>query len=96
MFWKRRICFYIGTSVRNNEKTAYEYLVAEDTVVKQLEAKLTPSGLSKRMLSDGTYEELPQTEGNDPNACAFEKWFREPMKASCRKYVSASIVWHSM
>ena len=65
--------FYIGTSVRNNEKTAYEYLVAEDTVVKQLEAKLTPSGLSKRMLSDGTYEELPQTEGNDPNACAFEK-----------------------
>ena len=42
-------------------------------MVKQLEAKLTPSGLSKRMLSDGTYEELPQTEGNDPNACAFEK-----------------------
>lgn len=42
-------------------------------MVKQLEAKLTPSGLAKRMLSDGTYEELPQTEGNDPNACAFEK-----------------------
>ena len=70
---KGAYAFYIGTSVRNNEKTAYEYLVAEDTVVKQLEAKLTPSGLSKRMLSDGTYEELPQTEGNDPNACAFEK-----------------------
>ena len=70
---KGAYAFYIGTSVRNNEKTAYEYLVAEDTVVKQLEAKLTPSGLSKRMLSDGTYEELPQTEGNDPNACAFGK-----------------------
>lgn len=70
---KGAYAFYIGTSVRNNEKTAYEYLVAEDTVVKQLKAKLTPSGLSKRMLSDGTYEELPQTEGNDPNACAFEK-----------------------
>ena len=70
---KGAYAFYIGTSVRNNEKTAYEYLVAEDTVVKQLEAKLTPSGLSKRMLSDGTYEELPQTEENDPNACAFEK-----------------------
>ena len=53
---KGAYAFYIGTSVRNNEKTAYEYLVAEDTVVKQLEAKLTPSGLSKRMLSDGTYE----------------------------------------
>ena len=53
---KGAYAFYIGTSVRNNEKTAYEYLVAEDTVLKQLEAKLTPSGLSKRMLSDGTYE----------------------------------------
>lgn len=70
---KGAYAFYIGTSVRDNEKSAYEYQVAEDTVVKQLKAKLTPSGLSKRMLSDGTYEELPQTEGNDPNACAFEK-----------------------
>ena len=70
---KGAYAFYIGTSVRDNEKAAYEYQVAEDTVVKQLKAKLTPSGLSKRMLSDGTYEELPQTEGNDPNACAFEK-----------------------
>ena len=70
---KGAYAFYIGTSVRDNEKAAYEYQVAEDTVVKQLKAKLTPSGLSKRMLSDGTYEELPRTEGNDPNACAFEK-----------------------
>lgn len=70
---KGAYAFYIGTSVRDVTKAEFEYQVAEDTVVEQLTAKLVPSNLKKRMLSDGSFEELPQTEPNDPNACAFEK-----------------------
>ena len=65
--------FYVGTSVRDTEKTTYSWEQKEDKVTKQLMAKLVPSNLKKRMLSDGTYEALPLMEANDPNACVFEK-----------------------
>ncbi len=42
-------------------------------MTKQLSAKAAPSGLKKRMLSDGSYEELPVSEGNDSNACVLVK-----------------------
>ena len=56
---KGEYCFYLGNSVRNTQKLAYVYTVAEDTVVQQLTAKLVPYQLKHRMLSDGTYEDLP-------------------------------------
>ncbi len=54
--------FYIGTSVRDNEKLAFEYEVKEDTVTEQLTQWCKPFKLAKRMLSDGSFEVLPQGE----------------------------------
>lgn len=59
--------FYVGTCVREAESLGFVYEVGEDRVVKQLESRLTPSSLEKRMLADGSFETLPQTEPNDPN-----------------------------
>ncbi len=54
--------FYLGTSVRDNVKLSFTYDVAEDTVVEQLNNWCKPFKLEKRMLSDGTFEALPQGE----------------------------------
>ena len=42
-------------------------------MVEQLSAKMTPSSLKKRMLADGSFEELPLTTPNDPDETIFEK-----------------------
>ena len=54
--------FYLGTSVRNAEKLAFEYVVAEDTVTEQLKSWCKPFKLAKRMLADGSFEALPMGE----------------------------------
>lgn len=59
--------FYVGTSVRDAEKLDYVYVVDEDRVTEQLSAKLVPTSLKCRLLADGTYEELPLGEPNDPD-----------------------------
>ena len=64
---------YVGTSVRDVVRADWSYIVSENQVVEQLSAKLVPTQLKKRILADGTYEELPLGEANDPNACIFEK-----------------------
>ena len=51
--------FYLGTSVRDAVKFDYEYEVKENTVVRQLTSFCKPFKLSKRMIADGSYEELP-------------------------------------
>ena len=56
--------FHMGTSVRDTEKLAFEYIVEEDRVVEQLKQWCKPTKLAKRMLADGTYEELPMGEAN--------------------------------
>ncbi len=64
---------HVGTSVRDTEKLDFSVTLAQDEVVEQLSSKVAPSSLKKRMLADGSYEELPQTTPNDPNACVFKK-----------------------
>lgn len=64
--------FFVGNSVRNGEYTDYIYRVNEDKVLKQLSSRLVPYRLEKRLLCDGTYEELPTGEKND-----FERENRE-------------------
>ena len=54
--------FYLGTSVRDAEKLAFEYEVAKDTVVEQLKNWCKPFKLAKRMLADGSFEALPTGE----------------------------------
>ncbi len=65
--------FYMGNSVEHCEMTDYIMNVEETIIIEQLKAKCVPSVLKRRMLSDGTFEELPQTECNDANACVLEK-----------------------
>ncbi len=60
-------CFYLGNSVRNAEKLDYIYTLSETKIVEQLSAKLVPTSLKERMLSDGSMEALPISESNDPN-----------------------------
>jgi beta-glucosidase len=66
--------FYVGNSVRDVEKLAFSYGVAENIVTEQLTSKVAPTQLAKRMLSDGSYEELPQTTPVDymENAIGWE------------------------
>lgn len=45
----------------------------ENMITKQLTAHLVPTSLEERMLSDGSFEELPQSACNDMNECVFEK-----------------------
>lgn len=54
--------FFLGTSVEDNEKLEYEYVVEADTVTEQLAQLCKPFKLEKRMLSDGSYEALPMGE----------------------------------
>lgn len=64
---------YVGTSVRDVIKTAFSVNVLKDEVVEQLSSKAAPTSLKKRMLADGSFEELPQSEPNNPNECVFPK-----------------------
>ncbi len=73
IFEKGTYEFYVGSSVREVEKVDFTVTVETDEVVQQLTAKAAPTSLKKRMLSDGTYEELPLSKANDPNECVLEK-----------------------
>ena len=51
---------YVGNSCRNLTATDYKYTVTDDfVVVKQLTRLCAPNKLPKRLLADGTFEELP-------------------------------------
>ncbi len=54
--------FYLGTDVRSAEKLDFTYTVKEDRVVEQLKNWCKPFKLEKRMLADGSYENLPMGE----------------------------------
>ena len=63
---KGSYAFYIGTSVRDTVKADTAFVLLEDRIVRQVTARVVPTNLPKRMLADGTYEELPTSEGHDP------------------------------
>lgn len=65
--------FYVGNSVRDAVKIDFAVTLKQDEVVCQLSSKAAPTSLEKRMLSDGTFEELPLSRANDPNECVLEK-----------------------
>ncbi|MBQ8815467.1 MAG: glycoside hydrolase family 3 C-terminal domain-containing protein [Lachnospiraceae bacterium] len=75
---------HVGTSVRDTVKADYVYTIAEDRVTEQLTAKLVPTALKKRLLADGSFEELPLGETNNYDYTALEpvkdatKWVNEP------------------
>lgn len=57
--------FFVGNNVRDAEELDFVYTVSDDIVVSQLSSKLAPSGLTERLLSDGSYEKLPESEPFD-------------------------------
>ncbi len=65
--------FFIGTSVRDVEKLDFVYTVSQKRISKQLSEKIAPTSLKERMLADGSYEQLPQKDANNPDACGLEK-----------------------
>ena len=54
--------FSLGNSVRNTRLLDYEFTADEDIIVKQSKSLLKPFKLEKRLLADGSYETLPQSE----------------------------------
>ena len=65
--------FYVGTSVREALQMEYSYTQEKDEVVEQLSAKMVPTSLSKRMLADGSFEELEMTTPVDTDANVLER-----------------------
>ena len=63
--------FYIGTSVRDTIEDNYVMVLSEDVITEQLSAKMVPQLLPERLLSDGTYEKLPQLPKFDTDASIF-------------------------
>lgn len=57
--------FYVGNSVRDAVRIDYVYERSENEIAEQLSHKAAPSKLEKRMLSDGSFEMLPQAETAD-------------------------------
>ena len=64
--------FYIGRSVRDAVKLDYVHIEPENRVALQLSAKLVPTQLKRRLLADGSYEDLPMGVPNDPDYTALE------------------------
>ena len=60
--------FHIGNSVRNTVALHDVFSLPEDQILHQLSAKLMPKGLKKRLLADGSYEELPVSDKLPENA----------------------------
>ncbi len=60
--------FYVGTSVRDTVEDDFALVLEDDRIVEQLSQKAAPVQLKRRMLSDGTFEELPQGEPIDTDA----------------------------
>ncbi|MBR5507241.1 MAG: glycoside hydrolase family 3 C-terminal domain-containing protein, partial [Clostridia bacterium] len=57
---KGAYCFFVGNSVRDAKKADFEYIVEEEyRIVCQLSQQAKSMRLEKRMLADGTFEELP-------------------------------------
>ena len=59
---KGKYTFYVGNSVRNTAALEDLFSLTEDRIIQQLSAKMTPKGLKKRLLADGSYEALPVSE----------------------------------
>jgi beta-glucosidase len=64
---KGKYTFFVGTDVRNVKKADTDYVQDKDEVVCQLTERMAPVDLKKRMLSDGSFEELPQGDASKFN-----------------------------
>ncbi len=68
-----RYTLYLGTCVRDAKPLDYGYEQPDTRVVREVSDSLAPSQLTKRLLADGSYEELPAREPVDPNEDALPR-----------------------
>ena len=54
--------FYVGTSLRDVQKTDFELDISDDIVVQKLTDYCKPRKIDKRLTSDGSYEKLETTD----------------------------------
>lgn len=66
--------FYIGTNVRDARESVFVFHLKETRITEQLSEKIAPKQLKNRMLSDGSFEDLPQREVTDPRATLLAPW----------------------
>lgn len=69
---KGRYALYLGTSVRDAEELSFAYEQAETEIVRRCKDVLAPSHLAKRLLADGSWEDLPAAPAADTDANAME------------------------
>jgi len=60
-----RYSFYCGANVRDCQLLPFTVELKEDVIVRQLSEKLAPRALERRMLADGSFEELPLREAEE-------------------------------
>ncbi len=65
-------CFYVGNNVAAASELEYKYTLAENVIVKELSTRMAPTSLSRRLLANGEYEELPTGPDNDYKADELE------------------------
>ena len=65
--------FYLGGSVRDAVRLDFAMTLAKNEIIEQLQPRLTPNALPERLVSDGSYEALPEGSLPDMDECAFEK-----------------------
>ncbi len=73
--------FHIGNSIRNTVCSELVYRVEQDRVVEQLSEKLTPNNLKKRLLADGTYEQLPVVQKETAEATVLAPLEKEALES---------------
>lgn len=76
---KGSYAFYLGTDVRSARELSYHYEVADNRIAARLVSRMAPTQLAMRLRADGTYENLPLGEPNDPNANGLERLPYEQM-----------------
>ena len=72
--------FHIGVSVRDTVEAQNRYVLTEDRIVCQLQARMSPTSLKARMLSDGSFEPLPVSQANDFNYTALTPMTMEQLE----------------
>ena len=63
---KGEYVFHIGTSVRDTVAVSGALILEESLILEQLESRLAPATLTRRMRPDGTFEPMETTEQTRP------------------------------
>ena len=66
-------CFHVGTGLHNIQAVDSTLSLEKDEILVQLKEELAPTSLPKRLRADGSWEDLPTGEPNDPNSCVLQK-----------------------